>query len=75
MTRWEELDRFLATDPLDVGCEQTMLILHIYVDLLIADPTAAEAKRRYGGIAAHLRSCGACTDDLEGLLLAARSAT
>lgn len=75
MTRWEKLDRFLETDPLDVGCEETLRLLHVYVELLIADPTAAEAESRHAGIAAHLRACDPCADDLQGLLLAALSAT
>jgi hypothetical protein len=73
MTGWVKLDEFLETDPRDVGCEETLRMLHVYVELLVADPTAAEAERRYAGIAAHLRACGPCAEDLEGLLVAARS--
>ena len=36
MTDWTALERFLDTDPADVGCEQAMDILHVYVDLLAA---------------------------------------
>jgi len=61
------LDRFLQTDPADVGCEQAMQMLHLYVDLAAANP---EAARRYPGIAAHLASCGPCGDDFQGLLAA-----
>jgi hypothetical protein len=32
MTDWPALDRFLATDPRDVGCEQALEVLHVYVD-------------------------------------------
>jgi hypothetical protein len=28
-----ELDRFLETDPQDVGCEEAMEFLHVYVEL------------------------------------------
>ena len=36
MTDWTALERFLDTDPADVGCERAMDILHVYVDLLAA---------------------------------------
>jgi hypothetical protein len=60
--------RLLDTDPRDVGCEEAMAVLHIYVDLVAAGGAAAE---RYPGVAAHLRACGPCTEDFEGLLAAA----
>jgi hypothetical protein len=62
-----ELDRFLETDPQDVGCEEAMELLHVFVEL-IAD--GANAGDRYPGIIAHLRACGPCSDDFEGLLAA-----
>ena len=31
-----ELDRFLRTDPRDVGCTQAMEMLHIYAELIAA---------------------------------------
>jgi hypothetical protein len=74
MNGWDELDRFLLTDPQDVGCEQALLLLHIYVELVLDDSTGAEAARRYPGVAAHLLACGPCADDFEGLLLAAHGA-
>jgi hypothetical protein len=61
------LDRFLQTDPLDVGCEEAMELLHVYVETVVANPNAAQ---RYQGIAAHLRACGPCSEDFEGLLAA-----
>jgi hypothetical protein len=64
---WSAVDRFLQTDPRDVGCEQAMALLHVYVELVDADASAAE---RYPGIAAHLRACGPCREDFEGLLTA-----
>ncbi|MEV0160559.1 hypothetical protein AB0M50_00935 [Nonomuraea fuscirosea] len=67
MNGWAELDRFLRTDPRDVGCAQAMELLHVYVEL-VAQDTGAE--RRHPGIAAHLRACGPCSDDFEGLLAA-----
>ncbi len=73
MTGWDELDRFLRTDPRDVGCDQALRILHVYVELVLDDESGAEAARRFPGVAAHLLSCGPCTEDFEGLLLAARA--
>jgi hypothetical protein len=67
-----ELDRFLETDPQDVGCEEAMELLHVYVELIADDANAAD---RYPGITAHLRACGPCSDDFEGLLAAVNSST
>jgi hypothetical protein len=67
MSSWAALERFLRTDPADVGCEQAMAVLHVYVDLVAADPDAA---RRYPGVAAHLAACGPCCEDFRGLLAA-----
>jgi hypothetical protein len=50
---WTAFDRFLQTDPQDVGCEQAMELLHVYVELIAVDSTA---KDLYPGIAAHLQS-------------------
>jgi hypothetical protein len=70
MTRWPQLEQFLATDPRDVGCEQAMNVLHIYVDMLaLGDDPETE----YPGIAAHLSACAPCNGDLQGLLQAARA--
>jgi hypothetical protein len=73
MAGWDDLDRFLQTDPRDVGCEQALRILHVYVEAVLHDESGAEAARRYSGVAAHLASCRPCADDYEGLLLAARA--
>jgi hypothetical protein len=66
MTGWSAFDRFLQTDPRDVGCEQAMQLLHVYVELA----AAGEAADRYPGIAAHLAACGPCDEDFQGLLAA-----
>ena len=71
MNGWSALNRFLQTDPRDVGCEQAMEMLHIYAELVAA---GAPAEQRYPGIAAHLRSCGPCEEDFEGLLATIRGA-
>jgi hypothetical protein len=65
MKGWAELDRFLRTNPRDVGCAQAMEMLHIYAELIAAGEPAEE---RYPGIAAHLAACGPCGEDFEGLL-------
>ena len=71
MNGWPALDRFLQTDPRDVGCAEAMEMLHVYVDVVAANDDAEE---RYPGIAAHLRACGPCGEDFEALLAAVRGA-
>jgi hypothetical protein len=67
MSEWERLDRFLRTDPLDVGCDEAMAVLHIYADLAATGENPVE---RYPGVAAHLAACGPCAEDFTGLLAA-----
>jgi hypothetical protein len=64
------IPRFLRTDPRDVGCAEAMEILHVYVGLVA---TGVPAEEHYPGVAAHLRACGPCGEDFEGLLAAVRS--
>ena len=71
MNSWPELDRFLRTDPRDSGCDKAMELLHVYAELAAADPRGAEY--RYPEVAAHLRSCGPCAEDFDGLLAAIRT--
>ena len=63
------LDRFLRTDPQDVGCDQAMEMLHVYAELVAS---GGPAQQRYPGIAAHLQACGPCGEDFDGLLAALR---
>jgi len=70
MNEREMLDRFLRTDPRDVGCTEAISVLHVYVDLIAAGRDAAG---RYPGVAAHLAACGPCGDDFAGLLAAVTS--
>ena len=72
MTGYSELDHFLRTDPRDVGCTQAMKMLHVYTELVAA---GEPAEQRYPGIAAHLRACGPCGEDFDGLLAALRDET
>jgi RNA polymerase sigma-70 factor, ECF subfamily len=67
MSDSETLARFLRTDPRDVGCDEAMAVLHVYVGLVAAGQDAAG---RYPGVTAHLVACGPCGEDFEGLLLA-----
>ncbi|HET6193593.1 MAG TPA: hypothetical protein VFE59_42070 [Trebonia sp.] len=67
MSELERLERFLRTDPRDVGCDEAMAVLHVYVDLVASEQDAAG---RYPGVAAHLAACGPCGEDFNGLLLA-----
>ncbi|TVZ04603.1 hypothetical protein EAS64_19850 [Trebonia kvetii] len=67
MSELDRLERFLRTDPRDVGCDEAMAVLHVYVDLVAAGEDAAG---HYPGIAAHLLACGPCNDDYTGLLAA-----
>lgn len=65
---WVQLERFLHTDPADIGCDEALRLLHVYVDQVDADRARAES--RYPGIVAHLAECGPCGDDFAGLLSA-----
>ena len=67
MNDLERLERFLRTDPRDVGCDEAIAVLHVYVDLVASGQDAAE---RYPGMAAHLEACGPCGEDFAGLLQA-----
>jgi hypothetical protein len=42
-----------------------MDLLHVYAELVAA---GGDAAGRYAGVAAHLRACGPCGQDYEGLL-------
>ena len=72
MNGWSELDRFLRTEPGDVGCAEAMELLHVYAELVAAGEPAGQ---RYPGIAAHLRACGPCGEDFDGLLAALHDET
>ena len=71
MTSWSALDQFPATDPRDVGCDQALQILHVYVELVDEQAPDAAADR-YPWVAAHLAACGPCGEQFKGLLAALR---
>jgi hypothetical protein len=66
---WQKFEQFLATDPRDIGCDEAMGIMHVYVDLLAEgiDPIV-----KYPGMAAHLSACEPCAEDVRGLLAVVR---
>jgi hypothetical protein len=62
------VQRLVSADPRDPGCGETTELLHVYADLVSADPRAAV--QDYPGATAHLRDCAPCAEDLTGLLAA-----
>jgi hypothetical protein len=71
MTGWAALERFLTTDPRDVGCDEALRILHVYVELIAR---GGDGAARYPGVAAHLAACGPGDEDFHGLLAAVTAA-
>ncbi|MGN7800390.1 hypothetical protein [Leifsonia sp. 22587] len=69
MSARSRLGDFLHTDRDDAGCAQTMSLMHVYAELVLAGQDAAA---RYPGVAHHLRRCEACGQDFAGLLAALR---
>jgi hypothetical protein len=63
----DAVDRFLQTDPRDVGCEEAMSILHVYAEIVAM---GEDPELRYPGVKAHLHACGPCDEDFHGLLAA-----
>lgn len=61
------MDRFLQTDPRDVGCEEAMSLLHIYAEIVAR---GEDPELKYPGVKAHLLACGPCDEDFHGLLAA-----
>ena len=71
MNGWPAFERFLRTDPSDVGCGPAMEVMDVYAELAVADRAAAE--QDYPGVAVHLRACDPCAQDLEGLMTLIRA--
>jgi hypothetical protein len=72
MNGWAALDRFLSTDARDVGCDEAIAVLHLYVELVLA---GHDPGKDYPGVVAHLIACGPCSTDFAGLLAAVRAST
>lgn len=65
-TGWAALDQLLAVDPADSGCGHAMKVMHAYAELLAA---GEDATLRYPDVAAHLRTCSPCQEDLTGIIV------
>lgn len=63
------LERFLATDSQDAGCEQTWALIDLYVEVVA---TGGDPEHVFPGISKHLAACGPCAEDYHGLLNAVR---
>jgi hypothetical protein len=70
MSRPIDLENFLTTDPQDIGCARATEVLHVYADMVAAGEAAQD---RFPEVAAHLRACGPCAEDLEALIDAVQS--
>jgi hypothetical protein len=68
MNHASSLDKLLATDLADIGCDRTFELLDVYVEVELA---GQDPQVRFPRTAAHLRGCGACRADYQGLLAAA----
>jgi hypothetical protein len=71
MSGWSAFEHFLRTDPADTGCGPAMEVMDVYAELAVAGRPAAE--ERFPGVAAHLRVCDPCHQDLEGLITLIRA--
>jgi hypothetical protein len=61
------LVQLFSVDPRDAGCEETMALLDVYIDTVVA---GHDPELTMPGITAHLRSCLPCRMDFDGLLAA-----
>lgn len=61
----EWIERFLAADPQDVGCDEALAVMHVYADMRA---NGLDPEVRFPGVAAHLAACQACADEAQGLL-------
>ena len=62
-----ELQAMLTVDPQDGGCDEMWDAMEVYAELSAAgvDPSA-----EYPRVAAHLRDCDPCSQDLAGVIAA-----
>jgi hypothetical protein len=68
----DELQTMLTVDPHDGGCDEMWDAMEVYAELSAAgvDPSA-----EYPRVAAHLRDCDPCTQDLAGVIAAVLNTT
>ena len=64
---WSWFQRYLETDPRDVGCDEAMSVAHVYAELLAV---GVDAPERNPGAASHFAACDACAQSLCGLIMA-----
>ena len=67
MSDWDALNEFLRTDPRDIGCDLALDGLPAYAELSAGGGHPEDV---FPGLAAHLRSCSACSDDHDALVRA-----
>lgn len=65
------LERWLGAGGDDPGCEAVFRALDRYVEAVLRGEHRLE--RDFAGLVAHAASCGACREDLEGLVAALRA--
>ncbi len=70
MSAWDALESMLATDPRDVGCDETFALIHAYAEIVAS---GRDPESTMPGITVHLESCGPCAEDYLGLLAALRA--
>ncbi len=63
----DELQAMLTVDPEDGGCTEMWDAMEVYAELLAA---GADPAADYPRVAAHLRDCDPCTQDLAGVVAA-----
>lgn len=62
------IERLLATDPRDAGCDETFAVIDQFAESIAG---RGDAAARHPGVAVHLSSCPACSRDLQGIVGAA----
>lgn len=65
LTGWEVLDRFLSTGTQESDCAEAFELLDTWAELVLL---GADPARHLPRVAAHLRACQGCFEDLTGLL-------
>jgi hypothetical protein len=63
----DDLQAMLTVDPQDGGCNETWDVMDVYAELVAA---GVDPAREYPRVAAHLRDCDPCSQDLAGVVAA-----
>lgn len=64
MSGWASFQQFLTVDRVDAGCTATFAVVERYAERVLA----GDAELRFPGVAAHLRACSVCAEDLRGVV-------